>query len=179
MLEKSKTINAIKQKPLQILVSLLSTGKNALHFRSKLVKSSWFSVVFSTNKMKYSFDQNRQNIERLSLLVQYWLNSTQIKRTFMPSMKNFVYELVHEFQNDFRFLGSLEIGKSQNWVETEPSAQSTFQKYSFGNSDEKLRKSKHQHFLVLRIFAWFFYLVLQILPGAIELPNLRIKTFMR
>ena len=68
--------------------------------------------------MKYSFDQNRQNIERLSLLVQYWLNSTQIKRTFMPSMKNFVYELVHEFQNDFRFLGSLEIGKSQNWVET-------------------------------------------------------------
>ena len=43
--------------------------------------------------------------------------------------------------------------KSQNWVETQASAQSDLQNLIFGNSDLKLRKGRYQSFLVLSNFA--------------------------
>ena len=51
-------------------------------------------------------------------------------------MKKFVYELPQELPNDvkLRILGDQEIlGKSQNWVMTQLSAQSLLQNWSFGN----------------------------------------------
>ena len=49
--------------------------------------------------------------------------------------------------------------QSQIWVETEENAQSSFKKQNFGNSIQKLRKSKYQSFLVITSFAWFLYFV--------------------
>ena len=49
--------------------------------------------------------------------------------------------------------------QSQIWVETEENAQSSFQKQNFGNSIQKLRKSKYQSFLVITSFAWFLYFI--------------------
>ena len=49
--------------------------------------------------------------------------------------------------------------QSQIWVETEENAQSSFKKQNFGNSIQKLPKSKYQSFLVITSFAWFLYFV--------------------
>ena len=73
----------------------------------------------------------------------------------------------HELPNDvrLRILGNKAIlGKSQIWVETWPSAQSSFQKLNFGNSSQKTRESKYQNFLVISSFIGFFYFVPNILP---------------
>ena len=49
------------------------------------------------------------------------LDSPQVKRNFMSSITNLVYELSHELPNNLRFKtsGNLEIlEKSQIWLET-------------------------------------------------------------
>ena len=53
---------------------------------------------------------------------------------------NFVRKLPHELPNDLRLkiLWNLEIlGKSQDWMETESSAQSPFQKLNFVQSSRQ------------------------------------------
>ena len=72
-------------------------------------------------------------------------DSPKVKRDLISSIINFVYELPHKMPNNLtlRMLGNYEIlGKPQNWVEIEPSAQSPLQKYSFGHSSQKLRKTR-------------------------------------
>ena len=51
------------------------------------------------------------------------------------------------------------LGKSQIWVETQPSAQSPFKKLNFTNSSPKSRKNGYQTFLDLSSFTGFLYLV--------------------
>ena len=49
----------------------------------------------------------------------------------MSSIANLVYELIHELPNDLRLgiLGNKKIfGKSQIWMETQPTAHSSFQR---------------------------------------------------
>ena len=55
-----------------------------------------------------------------------WFNSLHMK----SSTKNIVYKLTHKLPNNLRLkiLGNSEImGKTQKWVEAEPSSQSPFQ----------------------------------------------------
>ena len=90
----------------------------------------------------------------------------------ISSIANLVYELT----NDLRvtILGNKEIlGKSQIWVETEPSAQSPFQKQNFGKSSQKTCKSRYPTFLALSNFTGFLYLVPNILPR-IAVPKLKV-----
>ena len=77
------------------------------------------------------------------------------------SIANLVYELPKELPNDLSLnLGHKEIlGKSQIWVETEPSAHSSFQKLNFGSSSQKTLKTRYQTFLVLSSFTGFLYFV--------------------
>ena len=92
----------------------------------------------------------------------------------ISSIANLVYKLPHELPNDLRLriLGNVEIlGKSQICVETEPSAQSPFQKLNFGSSSQKTCKSIYQTFLALSSFTGFFYFVPNILPGIVVYPN--------
>ena len=66
------------------------------------------------------------------------------------------------------------LGKSQTWMETQPSAQSPFQKLNFGSSSQKTPKSRYQTFLVLSSFTGFLYFVPNILPKIVEkIENLR------
>ena len=72
-------------------------------------------------------------------MFQYRFNSLQVKRELISTMKKFVYELPQELPSDvkLRILGDQEIlGKSQNWVMTQLSAQSLLQNWSFGNSGQ-------------------------------------------
>ena len=81
-------------------------------------------------------------------------------------MANLLYEWPHELPNDLRLriLGNKKIlGKSKILVETQPSAQSSFQKLNFGNSSEKTRKNRYQTFLVLSSFTRFLYFAPNIL----------------
>ena len=85
----------------------------------------------------------------------------------ISSIANLVHELPHELPNDvrLRIWGNKEIlGKSQIWVETQPSAQSPFQKLNFGSNSQKTRKSGYRTFLVLSSFTEFLYFVSNILP---------------
>ena len=65
-----------------------------------------------------------------------------------------------ELPNSLRLrIGNWEIsGNSRNWLETEASTQSSFQKWNFSHSGQKLRKRRYQSFLVLPDCAYFFLL---------------------
>ena len=57
------------------------------------------------------------------------------------SIANLVYKLPHELPNDLRLriLGKKEISvKSQSYVDTQPSAQTPFQKLNVGNNSPKI-----------------------------------------
>ena len=54
------------------------------------------------------------------------------------------------------------------WVETHPSAQSSFQKLNVDNSCQKTSKIRHQIFEVLSNFSVIFYLVPNILSRIVE-----------
>ena len=45
-------------------------------------------------------------------------------------------------------------------MDIEPSSQRSFQKQNFCNSDQKLRRSSYQSFLLFSKFAWFIYFFL-------------------
>ena len=76
----------------------------------------------------------------------------------IPSIANLVYELRNDLR--LRILGNKEIlGKSQIWVEAQPTVQSLFQKLNFGNSNQKHAKVDVKLFLsppVLLEFYWMF-----------------------
>ena len=63
-------------------------------------------------------------------MVEQIFLSPQVKRSLIISNKYGIYELPHKLSNDLRLriLGNLEIsGKSQNFLELQPSAQSSSQ----------------------------------------------------
>ena len=89
----------------------------------------------------------------------------------MSTIANLVYELIHELANNLtlNILGNKEIlGKSQIWVETQASAQTSFQKLNFGNSSQKTCKNRYQIFLVLSSFTGFLYFVPNILSEIVD-----------
>ena len=49
------------------------------------------------------------------------------------------------------------LGKTQNPLNTDPTAQSLLQKYNFVNNGQKLHESRYQIFVVLSNWAWFLY----------------------
>ena len=108
-------------------------------------------------------------------MFQYRPDSPQVKRNVISCIANLVYELPHELPNDLRLktLGNKEIlRKSQIWVQTQPSAQSPFQKLNFGNSSPKTRKSRYQTFLVLSSFTGFLCFVPNILSEIVAFCGL-------
>ena len=60
-------------------------------------------------------------------------------------------------------------------VETQPSAQSSFQKLNFGSSSQKTRKSRYQTFLVLSSFTGFLGFVRNILHRIVSNEGVTIK----
>ena len=63
--------------------------------------------------------------------ILYSFNSPHVNRDLISSIVKFVHELPHRLSNDFRLtiIKNLEIsGKSQNWLEVEPSVQYPFEK---------------------------------------------------
>ena len=77
------------------------------------------------------------------LIIQHRSESPQVKRYLISTITNLVHELPHELANDsrLRILGNQQIlKKCQIWMETQPSAQSSFQKSNFYNSCQKTRK---------------------------------------
>ena len=64
--------------------------------------------------------------------------------------------LLHWFLGKTKFL-IRNIKKSQIWFETNSSAQSSFQKWNFGNSTQEVQESRYQSFLVLSGFIRFLY----------------------
>ena len=80
----------------------------------------------------------------------------------ISGIANLVNELPHKLLNDLRLgiLGNKEIlGKSQIWMETQPSVQSPFQKLNFGSNSQKTCQSRYQTFLDLSSFTGFLLFV--------------------
>lgn len=96
--------------------------------------------------------------------------SPQVRRTLISSIINLVYELPHQLLNDLRLesLGNQELIENfQIWVETYRSAQSPFQKVTFGNINQKARKSSIKVFQSYPILLDFLF--------EIYCPGLQIK----
>ena len=105
------------------------------------------------------------------LIISLRSESPQVKRYLISSITNLVHELPYELPNDLRLriLGNQEIlEKSQMWVETQPSAQSSFQKLNVDNSCQKGRKIRYCLFEVLSNFTVFLQLVPNILARIVE-----------
>ena len=63
-------------------------------------------------------------------MIQYRLDSLLVRRNVISGIANLVYDIIQKLPNDLklRFLSNKEIlGKSQNWMETQPSANHPFQ----------------------------------------------------
>ena len=79
----------------------------------------------------------------------------------LASIANLVYELPHELPNDLRvrILGNKEMSvKSQSCVDTQPSAQSPFQKVKVGNTSPTTTQqymSVYQNFLTFSVLLDF------------------------
>ena len=90
----------------------------------------------------------------------------------ISSVANLVYDLPHKLPNDLqlRILRNKEIlGKSLIWVETEPSAQSAFQKLKFGNSSKKKHVKVDIKLFLSCPFLLDFYILFQLFcPGLSE-----------
>ena len=88
------------------------------------------------------------------------------KRNAISIIGNLVYELPHELPNDLRLrvlVNKKILGKSQIWVETQPSTPSPSQKSKLWQQQSKTRESRYQTFLVLLSFTRFLYFVPNIL----------------
>ena len=97
--------------------------------------------------------------------------SPQVRRTLISSIINLVYELPHQLLNDLRLesLGNQELIENfQIWVETYRSAQSPFQKVTFGNINQKVRKSSIKVFQSYPVLLDFLF--------EIYCPGLQIKS---
>ena len=82
--------------------------------------------------------------------------SPKVNRDLTSSIINFLYEFCCELPNSIglRVLKEYEIfGKCQNCVDTEPRAESPFQKQNFGHSSNKFDSSRYQFYLALFKFA--------------------------
>ena len=120
---------------------------------------------------KQSFGLNPADSPSNFTMLWYRSDSPQIKRKVISSIANLVDELPNKLPNDLRLriLRNKEIlGKSQIWVETQPNAQSHFQKLKFGNNSQKTCNSSHQNFLFLPSFTGFLYLVPNILSRIVN-----------
>ena len=101
------------------------------------------------------------------LIIQLRSESPQVKRYLISSITN----LVHELPNDLRLriLGNQEIlEKCQMWVETQPSAQSPFQKLNIDNSCKK-HANLDATIEALSNFTVFLYFVPNILSRIVAL----------
>ena len=101
-------------------------------------------------------------------IFQYRSNSLHVKRNFISSIANLVYELPHELSKNLRLriLGNQGIlEKSQVLVKTKPSAQSLFFGLFSGNSNRKSPKNGYQTFPLLSNITGFLYFVPNFCPG--------------
>ena len=114
------------------------------------------------------------------LLIQLTSESPQVKRYLISSITNLAQELPHELPNDLglRILQNQEIlEKCQMWVQTQPNAQSSFQKLNDDNSCQKTCRIRYYIFEVLLNFIVFLYfepnifsrIVVSSLPAKIDI----------
>ena len=130
-------------------------------FEPKLVLFPKYCIIIGSVESKTNFSDNPcQNI--LALLNNLLRSdSLQVNRYLISSITNLVYEFPNELPNHLRLriLGNQEIlEKCQIRVETQPSAQSPFQKLNVDNSCKRTRKIKYYIVKVLSNsteFLWF------------------------
>ena len=97
----------------------------------------------------------------------------------ISSITNLVHESPHELPYDLRprILGNQEIlEKCQMWVQTQPNAQSSFQKLNLVNSCQKTCKIRYYIFEVLPNFIVSLYFVPNILSRIVDAILKRLKT---
>ena len=111
-------------------------------------------------------------IFRHFLIVYLRSESSQVKRYLISSITNLAHELPHELPSDLRlrilrFQEILE--KCQMQVQTQPNAQSSFQKLNVDNSCQKIRKIRYYIFEVLPNSIVSLYFVPNILSRIVGL----------
>ena len=97
----------------------------------------------------------------------------------ISSITNLVHESPHELPNDLRprILGNQEIlEKCQMWVQTQPNAQSFFQKLNVDHSCQKTCKIRYYIFEVLPNFIVSLYFVPNILSRIVDATLKSLKT---
>ena len=97
----------------------------------------------------------------------------------ISSITNLVHESPHELPNDLRprILGNQEIlEKCQMWVQTQPNAQSSFQKLNVDHSCQKTCKIRYYIFEVLPNFIVSLYFVPNILSRIVDATLKSLKT---
>ena len=104
------------------------------------IQHDFFRQRLGLSKDQASYNLGQNILELYNVLVQIRISISKIKRDI--SVTNLLYELPNDLR--LRILGKREtVGNSQIWVETQPSAQFSFQKLNFGNSSQKARKSRY------------------------------------
>ena len=100
--------------------------------------------------------------------------SPQVKQSVDISNKHVMHELPHKLPYDLKLsiLGNLKISrKSQNFINSQPSTQSSSQNKNFVNTSKSLLKNRNWTVLVVAFFTWTLRFVSNILSMIVASQN--------
>ena len=100
--------------------------------------------------------------------------SPQVKQSVDISNKHVMHELPHKLPYDLKLsiLGNLKISrKSQNFINSQPSTQSSSQNKNFVNTSKSLLKNRNWTVLVVAFFTWTLKFVSNILSMIVASQN--------
>ena len=124
-------------------------GTNIFVVKLVLFLESW--IIIGRVESKNNFQTILVMIFCLFLIILRRSESSKVKWYFVLRIASLVHKLPRELPNDLRLriLGNFKIvEKSQIWVETQLSCQSSFHKLNVGNGCQKQRKIRYYIFEV-------------------------------
>ena len=153
--------------------SKLEPQQHQIVFFTYAEKEPWIKKISEYHKMhRNHLGYFQLNTTILVVIFQHFLiiqltsESPQVKQYLISNITNLVHELPHELPNylRLRILGNQEtLEICQMWAQTQPNAQSSFQKLNVDNSCQRTCKIRYYIFEVLPSFIVSLYFVPNIL----------------
>ena len=132
--------------PLSLLVSFFYRN-NIFEENEHLFQKVQSSLEVQKTKEKFPDSHGHNILEPYNVLLKTQVATSKTKLDIW--YKTLDIRVASQITKRHKTYDLREYRKSQTWVETQSSIQSSFQKLNFGNSSQKTRKVRYQTFLFL------------------------------
>ena len=118
--------------------------------------------------LNYNPGQNILELYNILVQVRFFKSKKKLDIQYSKLGIRVVSRVAEQLKTQQGILGKQELlGKSQIWVDTQPSAPSSLKKFDFGNTSYKTSKNRYQTFLFLACFTEILHFVPNILSGIV------------